>query len=211
MGKTVVLLLRLTKPLWHTANLVILNSGFCVLKGIVELRKKGVFSSALIKQRCYWPKLIKGNDVKAQFSDCEAGVVNAYPGQMDGVKFHFSCLKELDYVMILITTYGTTELIGDTRLRAYEIDGVKLRKTIVYPEVVYNHFQFRDGVYCNNGMRMFPLALEETWKTVRWTNRAFKLLLALTETNFRLTLFHLYGTLERSQKEFRRIFAKVLI
>ena len=49
-GKTVGLLLRLTKPIWGTSKVVILDSGFCVLKGIIALRQQGVFSSALIKK-----------------------------------------------------------------------------------------------------------------------------------------------------------------
>ena len=53
LAKTVGLLLRLTKPLWHTAKLVILDSGFFVLKGIVEFQKKGVFALVLIKNRRY--------------------------------------------------------------------------------------------------------------------------------------------------------------
>ena len=51
LGKTFGLILRLTKSLWHTAKLIILNSGFCILKGIVKLRKKAVFALALIKKR----------------------------------------------------------------------------------------------------------------------------------------------------------------
>ena len=115
LGKTVGLLLRLTKPLWNTAKLVILGSGFCVLKGIVELQKKGVFASALIKKRRYWPTFIKGDDVKAHFSDCEVGAVGAWTGNLDGIKFHVSCMKEPEYVMSLMTTYGTTELMGNAR------------------------------------------------------------------------------------------------
>ena len=37
LGKTVGLLLRLTKCLYSTGKVVILDSGFCVLQGIVEL------------------------------------------------------------------------------------------------------------------------------------------------------------------------------
>ena len=121
----------MTKPLWHTSKIVILASGFCVLKGIVELRKKGVFDSAIIKKRRYWPKFIKVNDVEAHFADCEVGAVNEWPGQMDGAKFHVSCTKEPEYAMILMTTYRTTELMGNTRPRAYKIDCVKQRKTIM--------------------------------------------------------------------------------
>ena len=113
--------------------------------------------------------------------------------------------------MSLIKTYGTTELMGDARTRGYKIDGVKVRKTIVYPEVVDNHFQFRDVVDAKNGMRMPTLALAETWETVRCPNCAFQFLLAVTKTNCGLALFHLYGTPERSQQDFRRLSAKVMI
>ena len=110
-----------------------------------------------------------------------------------------------------MTTYGTTELMGDTRPRVYKTDGVKKRKTIVYPEVFYNHFHFRDAVDANNGMWMFSLAMEETWKTVRWPNRDFQFLLAVTKTNCQLPLFHMYGTPEQSQQDFRGFFSKVPI
>jgi hypothetical protein len=38
--------LYLTKPIsWGTAKVVVLDSGFCVLKGLIELKKKGVFAA----------------------------------------------------------------------------------------------------------------------------------------------------------------------
>eukprot|EP00957_Ditylum_brightwellii_P060547 4597413-Ditylum_brightwellii.AAC.1 len=40
-GKTASLMLRMSKPLYGTGKLVVLNSGFCVLQGIIELKKKG--------------------------------------------------------------------------------------------------------------------------------------------------------------------------
>jgi hypothetical protein len=51
LGATSGLLLRLTGSIWSTGKTVILDSGFCVLKAIIELKKKGVFASALIKKR----------------------------------------------------------------------------------------------------------------------------------------------------------------
>ena len=63
-GKTVALRLRMTKPIWNKGQILILDSGFCVLNGIVALAKKGVFASALIKKKRYWPKYIKGEEIK---------------------------------------------------------------------------------------------------------------------------------------------------
>ena len=58
---TIGLIQRLTKPIWHTGKVVIMDSGFCVLEAIVALfRDKGVYSSAVIKKRRYWPKGIDG-------------------------------------------------------------------------------------------------------------------------------------------------------
>ena len=53
LGMTVGLLLWLLAPIFFKGFVVILDSGFCVLKGIIELCKKGVFASALIKKRRY--------------------------------------------------------------------------------------------------------------------------------------------------------------
>ena len=48
MGKTVGLLLHLTKKILGSSRVVVLDSGFCVLRGIAELRKKGLFATALV-------------------------------------------------------------------------------------------------------------------------------------------------------------------
>ena len=48
-GKTVRLLLRMTKSYFSAGRYVTLDSGFCFLKGFTRLRKKGVFACAVIK------------------------------------------------------------------------------------------------------------------------------------------------------------------
>ena len=50
LGATVGLLLHLLVPIFQLGFVVILDSSFCVLKGIIELRKNGVFTSTLIKK-----------------------------------------------------------------------------------------------------------------------------------------------------------------
>ena len=51
--KTIELMLRLTRVMWNTGKLVIMDSGFFFLKGILEMSKRGVYGSALIKKRRY--------------------------------------------------------------------------------------------------------------------------------------------------------------
>ncbi len=51
LGKTVGLLMRMLKSYFHTAKYVVLDLGFCVLKGIIKLQEMGLFVCALIKKR----------------------------------------------------------------------------------------------------------------------------------------------------------------
>ena len=61
--------------------------------------------------------------------------------------------------------------------------GSKVVKKFKYPEVVYNHYQFRDVIDNNNSMRMSLISMEETWMTSQWANRVFCFLLAVMVVN----------------------------
>ena len=76
LGSTIGLLLRCTKPLHGTRNIAVLDSGFYVLKGVVELKKRGVFAVVLIKKRRYWPKYKPGEDIKNYFVELNVGMGN---------------------------------------------------------------------------------------------------------------------------------------
>ena len=111
-GKTVGLLLRVLEPIFARGNVVILDSGICVLKGIVELKKRGVYASALIKKRKYWPKYFKGDAIKQCVDEKAVGDCGAWKGKMEEVPFHVYAMKEPDYVMSLMSTYGTNQRSG---------------------------------------------------------------------------------------------------
>ena len=54
------LLLHIMKIYFATGRYVILDSGLCVLKRLIQLRKKGVFACDVIKYRRYWPSMVPG-------------------------------------------------------------------------------------------------------------------------------------------------------
>ena len=142
-GKTVGLLLRVLEPIFTGGNVVILDSGFCVLKGIVELKKHGVYASALIKKRKYWPKYIKGGAIRDNFKDKNVGDCNSWKGSMEEVPFHVYAMKEPDYVMSLMSTYGTNQCSGkDTPHEWVDGSGNSQKNKFNYPEVVGNHFLY---------------------------------------------------------------------
>ena len=88
IGKTVGTMLGCTKPIWNCAKVVIMDSGFCVTKGLVQLRKKGVFGSALIKKCRYWPADIKGDAINAHFDSKDVGNDYAVKQVEDWVAYH---------------------------------------------------------------------------------------------------------------------------
>ena len=73
IGKTVVTILQCKRPICNCARVVIMNSEFCVTKGLVELQNKGLFGAVLIKKRRYWTANIKGDAIDAHFASKEGG------------------------------------------------------------------------------------------------------------------------------------------
>jgi Transposase IS4 len=79
-GKTVGLLLRLTKPFWYSRICLVLDSGFSVLKALVELRMVGIYAAAVIKKRHYWLKYIFGREIADHFIGRQVGLFDVQHG-----------------------------------------------------------------------------------------------------------------------------------
>ena len=175
---------------------MILDSGFCVLKAIIELKNKGVYASAVVKKRRYWPKYVKGGDVKKYFEDKPVGTSDALGGTLDGVPFHLFCMKEENCVQTLMSTYGTMEEKSTANRTLGKKTGEERPVSFPLPEVHYNHFKGRHSVDDNNRQQMQPISLEETWKTWTWENRTFDFLLGVSAANSQYT-YHFFGIIHR--------------
>ena len=207
-GKTGGLLLRLCKGIFSTGKVVILDSGFCVLQAIIELKKKGVFASAMIKKRRYWPKNIAGEEIKQHMSTKAVGTCERLPGVLDGQHFDVFALKEPDYVLMMMSTYGSL-IINDGQRDSIRMD--KERRPITrfkYTEVIGNHFAYRGAVDDHNAKRhdcgtKNGLCLEDSWSTNRWENKVFAFILAITEVNAYLAI-QFFTETKYKQLEFRK-------
>ena len=149
--------------------------------------------------------------INNHFLNKEFSAVDAIKGRLDDVKIEIHCLKEPNYTMMLMSSYGTLELTDEENTRNYQENNQNIVKRIKYPELVYNHYQYRDSIDAHNSSRMFPIVMEETWKTTRWPCRVFCILLAVTEVNCRLVLTNLYNQPEYSQQEFRKQLSRDLL
>lgn len=205
--KTVGLLLRMTRHIWNTGKVVILDSGFCVLRGIVELAKRGVFASAVIKKRRYWPKHIDGEAIKEHFHDKPIGSYDSLPGTLQGIPFAVHCQKEENYVMSLMTTYGSLNTGREAKRQLS--DGTKVSFNLI--ETHEMHYNNRHQVDDFNNRRHNPISFEETWATKRWEIRVFAHLVACTEQNSKLA-YEYFGQREKmTVLDFRRMLAKEMI
>ena len=108
-GRTSGLMVSMTNPLWETGKLVVMDSGFCVLELLISLVDKGAFGLALIKKRRYWHKGVPAEEILRHMQKKEVGDVDTVQGSIILNSYHITAIKDLDYLMLMMTTYGTLE------------------------------------------------------------------------------------------------------
>ena len=213
--KTINLLLRLCSTIKASAKVLVLDSGFCVLEGLIELKKIGVYAGALIKKWRYWPKYVPGDLIDTYFEGKEVGETDSLHGILGGVPYDIFCMKEPDYVMKIMSTYGSLTVKEGQKEseRKYEKDGEPVSTKFKYCLPFSNHFDFRHVIDDHNNLRHSLPSIEETWTTHRWATRVFAFILAVVEVNCYLAFrYFVWGGEERkSLNEFRLGLAWALI
>ena len=112
-GNTVGLFWCMMKSYFATGRYVILDNGFCVLKGLIKLMKKGIFVCAIIKKRRYWPSMVPGIEIGDNFGKMEVGETDAIQGTVDGDIYNLWVMKEPNYLTRMMVT-GDRLLADDT-------------------------------------------------------------------------------------------------
>ena len=65
------------KRYFSTGRYVIIDSGLCVLKGLIQLSKKVIFACYVINKRRYWPYMVPGKEIEDHFGELEVGEKDA--------------------------------------------------------------------------------------------------------------------------------------
>ena len=100
------LLLHITKSYFFTGTYVIHYSGFCFLKGLIQLINKGVFACDIIKKRIYCPSMVPGNDTEDNFWGEEVEETDTIKGTVDDGIYNLWGTEEPTYVMRTMATGG---------------------------------------------------------------------------------------------------------
>jgi hypothetical protein len=122
LGKMTGLFLRMLAIYFSTGRYVILDSGYCVLKSLVELKKIGIFACAVIKKHRYWPAFVPGEAINRQFENLGLGVGDllVISGKLDGKDYFLWGLKKPSYVMNTMAMGGpliANESCGEQKRR----------------------------------------------------------------------------------------------
>ena len=145
----------------------------------------GVFAGALIKKYCYWPKHVPENKIEEYFEDKEVGAMDSLKGKLHDVHYDIFCMKEPDYVMKIMSTYGGL-IENDWQkesVQTYKDSGKTKNVTFKYKILFSNNFDYRHVVDDHNNVGHQVPSLEQTWTTHRWPVRVFSFLLAVSEVN----------------------------
>ena len=114
-------MLQMCEPIFSTGKCVVLDSGFCVSKGVIALLEFGVYTAALIKKQKYWPKGVPGDAIDEYFANKDVTHVDILEAITEegpeGKAFKIFCFKYPEYVMKIMATWMTLEELGgeDTR------------------------------------------------------------------------------------------------
>ena len=132
--------------------------------------------------------------LKKYFDDKDVGYVDAIKCSLEGVDVEIHCLKEPDYVMMLMSSYGTLERVRAEKKRIWTPISelmLQLRSTSSTHSVSPQSFSVLRFSGYTQWKKNFPM--EETWKTTRWPCKVFSFLLAVTEVNCHMVQTKLYN------------------
>lgn len=181
-GKMGGLILRMTESLRDTLRVVIMDSAFCQLKTIIEMRKRGIFATSVIKQKHYWPKYIKGDLIDKELGETPIGTVRARKGVMDDVPFMLVGLRDSKHVLKLVATHGSLALVKG-EMKGRRDPATNQRVEFEYPEVISQYYSARHAVDDNNNIRQGSRSLEAGFQVNHWPLRQFIALMAISEVN----------------------------
>jgi hypothetical protein len=96
-----------------------------------------VFASAVVKKRRYWPKYVPGDLMDAHMPFKDIGEVDSYKGVLLDVPYDLFCMKDVDYTMKIMSTYGSLLPKDGAPDKHRVVDGEV--KTFKYTEPFENH------------------------------------------------------------------------
>ena len=135
--------------------------------------------------------------IDTHFQDKEVGEIYSWNGNLEDTPYDVFCLKEPDYVMKIMATYGELTFPEGQRQSprvVHKDDGSTEINKFHYVVPFAYQFDYRHIVDDHNGLRHMYHFLEHIWVNHRCPTRVFTLLLALSEVNTYLAFIYFVWT-----------------
>ena len=169
LGKMTGLLMRLLSSYFAMGRYVVLGSGFCVLRALIELKKVGLYVCAVIRKRRFWPAMVPGDKMLQAFEDAHVDTSMAILDVLDGVKYFLWGLKEPSYVMKMMATGGPLIVNQSCEEQKcwFKEDGVDMTRIFQFPLPYDWHYKYRHTIDDHNNLHHSLPLVEGTIITTR--------------------------------------------
>ena len=191
LGETVGLFLWLSRTIWYPGTSVVLDSGVCVLKGILEMQQRGVYDGEVIKKRHYWLKHISGDTLVLHFRRNTVGDVDALqvmPNNSPSVfivrksrtMLKLSCWRTLPWPRWIITRWIVSSRFS---VWLWQISFATVTTFRIY-------YRYCNQINDHNNCRHQLILIEDIWGMKHWSDYVHSFIIALTEANKRKSAHH---------------------
>ena len=134
-----------------------------MLKGIVELKKEGLYAGALIKKQRYWPSLVPGKEIDAHFDNKQVGKTDSNSIKLDNIEYFIWGMIEPDNKMTIMGTDGALVKNGCKEVCRKWKDGSKNHATkFAYTKPFHWHFHYHHILNDHNNLCHALPSIEET-------------------------------------------------
>ena len=173
LGATTACTLRLTKPYHTSGRVVYADSWFGSVKTCLELKKRGLHSTVVVKTaHKFYPKLLLQD--KGDLAVGEHHSMLLKDSELLAVQYRDKKEKQL------LSSCSTT-LPGEPRIKISK--RTKETTMIPRPRIFSEYCEAAGAIDIYNHFRTGSAGLEDTWKTMKPTMRQFAGLLGFVETN----------------------------
>lgn len=211
LGAIPSLVTRMTKSIWGTSRVVLLDSGFGYLPSLQALRAKGLHGTCVIKKRKYWPAGTEGDVLLQEMAGKDVGTIRVRRGTKGNDAVWIAAMANSKHTAIMGNTWATTHEKGRKRKR--RVGGELIE--IGYGEYQHWYYYGRHAVDDNNNNCQGQLPFEEAYCAKRWDLRQLGFILALAMTNAYLAynyfVKHQQGEEVLSKAEYQRELAFELV
>lgn len=211
LGKVPSLVVRMSRPLWGTKRVVLLDSGFGQPACLAALLDKGLFGTCVIKKKRFWPRGIRGEDILTHMHGRDVGTLQVQTGDFQGAAMWVGALADSKHTSIMANTWATTSRVGGNKRRRVGNDLVEFQ----YPEYQHWYYFGRHAVDDHNNIRQGCLSIEEAMAFKDWSLRFFSYVISSCAANAMLGynyFVRVKGGLEPlTTAEFRRALAKEIL